>query len=1463
MRSLFYVLAVWALLLPTGTAQAGFNLPSFKNKLIELALDQISSPGSFEITVTSIEDGDNGVTSLVDMTIADGDGVWLTLERLNFSWKPDLLLSGELAIDRLELIGLTVSRPPSMDAEPPELKPQEAWSQGLFDWPRAPISLSIDGIRFERVAIAEGVLPQAIRFDAEGRAFDKGDLQELALSLRRTDAIEGRIAAVMRRDFTANTLKLELIASEAAGGMVAAAAGLPANAPARLELRADGPPEDWRLRFNTAIERIFQAEGQATVAYAERLSVDADFTVTPGPELGAEMHAILGDQARLRARVIEQADGLIEVVTGELTSPALTLTAAGSVATGAGASDLAISLNALSPLAELAEGVAFERFTFDGRVTGPKDALTAEGALGLDGLRTAAADAGRLILNGSLSRTAAGLTFDVSGLGDRIRIDRIGPPVIGQATLAAAGALEGDLLTLTGAALAAQALKAGATGTYDLKTRAGNLAIDLAAPEIAPLAAAYGVAAAGSATAGAQITLAGERIDADLSAGLERFVLGPVGAEQLTLAGRVGRDPARLTFDLTGGGNALTLDRIPRDLTRNLDLTARGQLVASALELEILRLVSPLVTVETSGAVELASQTLALDYAVNTAELAPVAQAYGAEAEGVLEANGRAEGTFAEPRIAGEVSVAKAGFDGRSYGQVVLSHDLTLGDAPEGSLSLAAQGGVLDGGEAKTRFRLDGRMLALEDFHARLIGASISGRAGIDLDSKLVDGAYDLAVPDLRPVGRFAGTDISGAAKGQITLTPTDGRQNLIAALKATSLATSDVEAATADLRLGAADVFGTPRLDIKIEAGDVTAENVSLETLRATASGPLGTIDFSAGAEGTIGDRPLAAKLGGRANASGSLAAITLSNVEVAAGPDSLRLRQPLKLRIGGGLVEATGLDLALPADGSLTGDAAMHPGGFTGDLTLTRLSLDILQRWDAAPVSAGLLDAHAVFDTRPGQAGANLTAQARSLDFEKAQAGAGGLDIDLDSHWDGARLDADATVSGDFGDPLRARLALPLRPGRGGMPEVPPRGEIEGSIAWTGQLGDLWALVPAPGHILEGQAVLDLRLAGNIDNRRVSGRADLTGGQYQNMDAGTILTDLTIRTSIADDGTVNVALDGSDGATGKVSARTALHLAGDQPSLDLATRINQATLVRRDDVTAQISGDLAMTGPVSDLSLRGRLEIDKAEVRLVNATPPEVVDLEGIRIKGAPVAEADGNGESVVSLDLVIEAKRNIFARGRGLNSEWKMDLAIAGNTAAPVVTGSIEKVRGQLELLGYPFDLARGTVTFDGGREIDPVIDVALEREADGIRGGILVENRASDPRLRFASTPALPEDEVLPRILFGQSRQSLSPAQAIQLATGVATLLGGGPGPLDILRGAAGLDVLRVEGQSADDASVTIGRNIADGVFIGTRQGLGGQGSAVTVEVDVFDGVVVDTELGQQGGSNIGVTMRKDF
>lgn len=1462
MRVLVVLVAVVALVLPSG-AGAQISLPSIKNGLIQLALSQVSSPGSFEITAGAIEDSEGGVTSLLDVKVADNVGVWMTLERVSFAWDSSALLSGELKITKLELVGLTVSRPPSASAEPPELKPVEPSGRGLFDWPRAPIDLSVEGVKLTRVSIAEGVLPQAIAFDAEGRAFDKGDLQELSLSLRRTDAVAGSISLALKRDFAANTVKLEVAAHEAAGGIVAAAAGFPGDAPARLNLTADGPPEDWRLLFDAGVERVFTAEGKATLSYAERLSVDADFSVTPGPDLGAAARTVLGERATLRAQVAEREDGRFEVLSGELASPALTLNASGAFAAGAGESDLKVSLVALAPLADLAEGVDFERFTFDGQVTGPQGGLTADGAVALTGLATAAADVGALTLDGRVTQTSGGMRFSLDGQGDGMRIDKLGPEVIGTAKLGAEGALDGDLLTLTRAELESRNLRAEASGSYDMATSGGKLDAKISAPAVGPVAAAYGVAAEGGVSAAAQVTLDGAEVDAALSAELTGFAMEMVAAKRVTLKGRVTQGAQGIGFDLTGAGRDLVLDQVPRDLTRALTLSARGNFRDATLALDAMRLDSPLVTAEATGSVAVEAGTVALDYSVSTSELGPVARAYGADAEGALEATGRAEGDLAVLELTGKAGIAAARYGGRDLGAVELTHQVTLGAVPEGKLALTLKGGDLGDGTAETRFRLDGKALTLSELKARLLGIAVAGKAEVDLETTLAEGDVTILKSELRPVGRLVGTDLSGTAAGRVVLSRAGGQQGLTAELGLSGVGTGGVRADGAKLRLAVADLAGTPRLDAGVTMSGLEADRLRLATLQAQARGPLAGLEFDVSAEGAFGADALSASLVGRADASGAVTALTLSRAEVTAGPDTVHLDQPLALRIGGGTVAAEGLDLALPGEGALTGRAALHPDGFAGDLTLSRLPVTVLEHWAGVPVTAGLLDSKAVFDTRPGRAKADVSVRARGIGFEKTRSASGNLDLDLDAGWDGAKLDAQAELRGDFGDPLRSHLRLPLKPGPGGVPVVPGRGALDGSLVWAGDIGDLWALVPAVGHIVDGRADIDLRLSGTLDAPRVAGRASLTDGEYQNLDAGTIVTGLTVTTDIAEDGTVNLKLDGSDGAQGTVAARAALRLGGETPALDLTATIDRAVLVRRDDVTAKVSGDLTMAGPLNDLALKGALKVEKAEVRLINTTPPEVVDLEGIRIKGAPEPNGNGNGQSALSLDLTITAPNDIFVRGRGLESEWKLDLAITGDAAAPVITGAVEKVRGRLDLLGRDFDLAKGRVVFDGGSAVDPTVDVALEREANGIRGGIVVEGRALAPELHFASTPELPEDEVLPRLLFGQSRQSLSGPQAIQLATGVATLLSGKAGPLDFARKAVGVDVLRVEGQTAEEATVTVGRNIGDGIFLGAKQGLQGQGTTVTVEVDVFDGVKVDSEVKQDGGSSVGINWRKDF
>jgi translocation and assembly module TamB len=235
-------------------ADAQISLLGLQNSLVQFALARISTPDSFEITARGVEESEDGVTELVGVAVADAQGPWLEIDGLGLRWVPTRILRGELAITLLQARGVRVLRrpePASVDIE----TTVEAPEREPFSWPRSPITTRIDTLRLQGVEIAAGVVAeQSLAFDAEGSARDEGSEQAVALSVTRTDDVEGAIALDYLRDFAADTLRLSLTADEAAGGVVAALAGFPEDSASRARVEADGPLTDWRLTFEAEAE---------------------------------------------------------------------------------------------------------------------------------------------------------------------------------------------------------------------------------------------------------------------------------------------------------------------------------------------------------------------------------------------------------------------------------------------------------------------------------------------------------------------------------------------------------------------------------------------------------------------------------------------------------------------------------------------------------------------------------------------------------------------------------------------------------------------------------------------------------------------------------------------------------------------------------------------------------------------------------------------------------------------------------------------------------------------------------------------------------------------------------------------------------------------------------------------------------------------------------------------------------
>ncbi|HEV8679776.1 MAG TPA: translocation/assembly module TamB domain-containing protein, partial [Stellaceae bacterium] len=234
----------------------------------------------------------------------------------------------------------------------------------------------------------------------------------------------------------------------------------------------------------------------------------------------------------------------------------------------------------------------------------------------------------------------------------------------------------------------------------------------------------------------------------------------------------------------------------------------------------------------------------------------------------------------------------------------------------------------------------------------------------------------------------------------------------------------------------------------------------------------------------------------------------------------------------------------------------------------------------------------------------------------------------------------------------------------------------------------------------------------------------------------------------------------------------------------------------------------------------------------------------------------------------------------RGHGLDSEWRGQLEIAGTSASPAITGTLEAVRGSFDLLGKNFRLTRGAILFEGGDKFDPRLDIATEVTASDIVAQAVIGGLASAPTVTLSSTPAVPQDEILSRVLFNRGLGQITVGEGLQVAQAAATLAGGGPGVLDRLRSGLGLDRLSfgapapgvassnlnpAAGGSATSNSTAIsgGKYVAEGVYVGATQGTTPQSSKVTVEIELRPRVTVETDLSQTGGSGIGLNYKYDY
>lgn len=404
-----------------------------------------------------------------------------------------------------------------------------------------------------------------------------------------------------------------------------------------------------------------------------------------------------------------------------------------------------------------------------------------------------------------------------------------------------------------------------------------------------------------------------------------------------------------------------------------------------------------------------------------------------------------------------------------------------------------------------------------------------------------------------------------------------------------------------------------------------------------------------------------------------------------------------------------------------------------------------------------------------------------------------------------------------------------------------------------------------------VEGQAAFDLSVDGPPRLASLSGQVSFSGARASLPTLNMALDNLSGGADLSQ-GRANITVTGDAGTGGQFQVTGPIQLVPGFPG-NLEISLSSLGLFDPTLFQTTVSGSLSVSGELTGgARVDGTVALGPTELRVPSGSGTIVGTLPDINHINEPAAvratrsragliKALKAAPAVYPIDITITAPSRIFVRGRGLDAELGGSVRITGTTADMQPSGVFELIRGRLDVLGKRLVLTEGLIDLRGA--LDPYLRFVAEANSDDAVLMVILEGLASAPNVTFTSSPELPQEEVVARLLFGRDLASMSAFQAAQLVSAVATLSGRYQGGITgRLRDSLGLSDLDITTTDDGATQFTAGAYISENVYSEVSADSEGK-QEINLNLDISDSVTLKGSVNNEGNTGIGVFFEKDY
>jgi translocation and assembly module TamB len=422
---------------------------------------------------------------------------------------------------------------------------------------------------------------------------------------------------------------------------------------------------------------------------------------------------------------------------------------------------------------------------------------------------------------------------------------------------------------------------------------------------------------------------------------------------------------------------------------------------------------------------------------------------------------------------------------------------------------------------------------------------------------------------------------------------------------------------------------------------------------------------------------------------------------------------------------------------------------------------------------------------------------------------------------------------------------------------------------LRFSGAADTLWRLTGVETFDLTGDAAIGADITGSLNTPQIQGSLKTKNARVESTATGMVIADVNATGNFNGSQLVIDQFTGQSGKDGRITGQGRVDFAAANAGVDFTLQAERAELIARDDLAATVTGPIRIKSDADGGSITGDVALVRSRYRLGQTAAVVGVPRLEVEEINRPDRQATRTAAPTKPWQIKMRADANnrMMVEGLGIDSEWAADLRIDGTVVAPTITGTANLIRGGYEFAGRRFELQRGFIRFQGASPPNPILDILAQGDTQGLNANIRVTGTGLKPDIAFTSVPALPQDELLSRLLFGTSITNLSAAEAVQLASAVAAMRDGGNGlnPINALRKAVGLDRLRILPADTITGAKT---SVAAGKFITRRTYVeiitDGQGySATRAEFQITRWLSLLSTISTIGRQSATVRVSKDY